>query len=110
MLLGIVQHWFLLFGVLICLAVVLDVAPATLLVPVPLVVVEVVVAVLLVMVVEAVVDVLVVVAHGCVLIVTRRTTLLIVVGIFMIVPLPIRLDFPLKSLLHLIPLLGLCLF
>ncbi|GFY94268.1 hypothetical protein Acr_09g0007140 [Actinidia rufa] len=38
------------------------------------------------------------VADGSILIVTKRTTLLIIVGIFMVVPLPIRLHFPLRRL------------
>ncbi|GFZ16277.1 aspartate kinase 3 [Actinidia rufa] len=81
LLLGNVQHLFLLLGVLVCLAV----AIATLLVSIPLVVVD----VPQVLVVEEVVDVLlaivvaVVVAHKSVLI--RRTILLIIVGIFMAV-------------------------
>ena len=78
LLLGIVQHWFILLGVFICLIM----PPAILLVPVPLVVAQAMVDVPLILVVEEVVDVLlvtmllaivvvvaVVVAHGSVLIV-----------------------------------------
>ena len=67
-----------------------------------MVMVEVVLAMPLILVVEKVVDVLLVkvfmatmvamvVTHESVLILTRRTTSLISVGIFMVIPLPIRL-------------------